>query len=186
MRDDAGRLLKAVHFAAQKHRDQRRKDRNGTPYINHPIAVAETLCAHGVTSVETLAAALLHDVLEDTETAPGDLASAFGAGVLAVVREVTDDKSLPKQMRKQLQIDCALQLSTPARLVRLADKICNLRDLIEAPPENWPLVRRQDYVAWCEAVVAPIRGTHAGLESQFDALLQAARERYDMTRSVRG
>ena len=173
--DEYGILLKAVRFAANKHRDQRRKDENQTPYINHPIAVADTLRIFGIDDGDVLLAAILHDVLEDTETSPGEIAEAFGMDVLRIVQEVTDDKSLPKQTRKELQVESASQLSEHARWVTLADKICNLSDMAQYPPVGWPIERCVQYVDWCEAVVANIRGTHVGLENRFDEMCEKAR-----------
>ena len=150
---ESHKLLRAVHFSAEKHRDQRRKDAAETPYINHPIAVAETLRIHGVTDEDVLVAALLHDTIEDTETTQEEISEAFGEDVLGIVLEMTDDKSLPKLRRKELQIEHASQLSKGARLIKLADKICNVRDITHSPPANWPLERLLQYVDWCEAVV---------------------------------
>jgi len=170
-----GVLLKAVRFAAEKHRDQRRKDERQTPYINHPIAVADTLRAFGIDDVDVLVAAILHDVLEDTATSPEEIADAFGSRVLGIVQEMTDDKSLPKQTRKDLQVEDAPKLSEQARWVKLADKICNLSDMTKTPPVGWPMERCVAYVDWCEAVVAGCRGVHVGLEERFDDVCKNAR-----------
>src|ERR1700676_2013091 len=124
-----GLLLEAVAFAAEKHRDQRRKDAEASPYINHPIALANLLQQQGVDDIVVLCAALLHDTIEDTETTAPELRREFGPEVTAVVLEVTDDKSLLKAERKRLQIEHAGTLSLRAKLVKLADKICNLRDM---------------------------------------------------------
>ncbi|MBT3605656.1 MAG: bifunctional (p)ppGpp synthetase/guanosine-3',5'-bis(diphosphate) 3'-pyrophosphohydrolase [Candidatus Latescibacteria bacterium] len=174
-----GQVLKAVSFAAEKHRDQRRKDEAQTPYINHPIAVAETLRIFGIVDdVDVLVAALLHDVLEDTETTPGEILESFGSDVLTIVQEVTDDKSFPKQARKDLQIAGAPRLSEQARWVKLADKICNLSDMAKNPPVGWPMERCVAYVDWCEAVIAGVRGTHVGLEGRFDDVCESARNAF--------
>src|SRR5919109_4461135 len=125
-------LLKALAFAAHKHRDQRRKDAEASPYINHPIALADVLVNEGgVSDVEVLCAALLHDTVEDTATTPQELAEDFGPRIARIVAEVTDDKALSKAERKRLQIEHAAGLSPEAKLVKLADKICNLRDVAE-------------------------------------------------------
>jgi GTP diphosphokinase / guanosine-3',5'-bis(diphosphate) 3'-diphosphatase len=156
-------------FAAHKHRDQRRKDADATPYINHPIQLAGVLVNEGgVTDINVLAAAILHDTVEDTQTTAVELEQEFGAAIAAMVMEVTDDKSLPKEQRKRLQIEHAAMLSHGARLVKLADKICNLRDMNAAPPAQWSLARRQEYFDWAAAVVDRLRGTHALLEELFD------------------
>lgn len=173
--DEYGKLLRAASFAAEKHKDQRRKDEAQTPYINHPLVVADTLQTFGIDDVDVLVAAILHDVLEDTATSPGEIAEAFGVDVLRIVQEMTDDKSLPKQTRKDLQIEDAPLLSEQARWVKLSDKICNLSDMAKSPPLGWPLERCVAYVDWCEAVVAGIRGTHVGLEDRFDEMCEMAR-----------
>jgi guanosine-3',5'-bis(diphosphate) 3'-pyrophosphohydrolase len=148
-------LLRAAAFAAEKHANQRRKDRARTPYINHPLAVARVLAEEGgVKDPEILAAALLHDTLEDTDTTLRELERAFGKRVASLVVEVTDDKTLPKQVRKQLQIDHAPHKSRAAALIKVADKICNLRDLRSSPPKAWSRERRQRYGEWATAVVS--------------------------------
>src|SRR6185369_12298336 len=135
---DVGLVIRAVEFAAEKHRDQRRKDSDASPYINHPIALANVLANEGgVFDPEVLCAALLHDTLEDTATTRAELDAAFGARIRSIVEEVTDDKSLPKAERKRLQIEHAASISREAQLVKLADKVCNLRDLAERPPAGW-------------------------------------------------
>jgi len=169
------RLIAAAAFAAQKHSGQRRKDQAASPYINHPLALADLLAnevEEGV-SEEVIIAALLHDTLEDTDTSAEEIRSAFGPVVLAMVLEVTDDKRLPKQERKRLQIEHARHLSGGAKLVKLADKICNLRDMAVSPPAGWSTERQCEYFDWANAVVTEIRGTHAGLELLFDAAYAA-------------
>jgi GTP diphosphokinase / guanosine-3',5'-bis(diphosphate) 3'-diphosphatase len=178
--DDYGKILKAAHFAAEKHSGQRRKDEAQTPYINHPIAVANLLRIFGVEDVDVLVAAILHDVLEDTDASPGEIFEGFGEGVLSIVQEMTDDKSLPKQVRKDLQIEEASSLSEHARWVKLADKICNLEDMSKSPPVDWSRERCVQYVDWCEAVIAGFRGTHIGLENRFDEMCKAARISFDV------
>jgi len=162
-------LLKAIAFEAHKHRDQRRKDAEASPYINHPIALAHVLSNEaGMTNAKLLAAAILHDTIEDTETTYEELRERFGKTIAGVVREVSDDKALPKVERKRLHIEHAKQLSRRARLVKLADKICNVRDVAANPPRDWPLARRREYFDWAKAVVDRIRGTHKKLERAFD------------------
>ncbi len=163
-------LLKALSFAAHKHRDQRRKDAEASPYINHPIALAEVLAAEGgVSDIEVLAAALLHDTIEDTATTYEELVEHFGSRIAGMVAEVTDDQNLPKADRKRLQIEHAAGLSAGAKLVKLADKICNLRDVADRPPAKWDLPRRQEYFEWAKRVIDGLRGTHPRLEAAFDA-----------------
>ncbi len=166
---DITTLFRALSFAAEKHRDQRRKDDHSSPYINHPIAVARVLCEEaGVTDTPVLCAALLHDTVEDTNTSADELELLFGTEIRRVVMEVTDDRSLPKAERKRLQVVHAAGISHAAKLIKLADKICNLRDVVEAPPVSWELERRQAYFDWARDVVDQVRGTHAGLEALFD------------------
>jgi guanosine-3',5'-bis(diphosphate) 3'-pyrophosphohydrolase len=162
-------LMDALAFSARKHRNQRRKDVDASPYINHPIALARVLAVEGgVTNHRTLAAAILHDTLEDTETTYEELKEQFGRAIADVVREVSDDKTLSKAERKRLQIEHARHLSRRARLVKLADKICNVRDMASHPPHGWSLERRREYYDWAKKVVDQIRGTHARLEAAFD------------------
>ena len=170
-------ILKAAHFAADRHRDQRRKGVDASPYINHPIEVAETLArVGGVSDLATLQAALLHDTIEDTKTSAAELEEVFGAEVSDLVGEVTDDKSLPKKERKQKQIDHSPHLSTRAKLIKLADKICNTRDIAHSSPDDWSEERRVQYLNWSEAVVAGCRGVNTHLEGYYDEVLQRARE----------
>lgn len=169
-------LLHALQFAADKHRDHRRKGEEASPYVNHLIEVAELLAREGgVTDIVTLQAALLHDTLEDTQTTPEELEAYFGAEVRRIVEEVTDDKRLPKTERKQLQVIHAAQLSTRAKLVKLADKISNVRGVIHIPPANWTLVRKQEYLDWAEQVVAGCRGNDPPLEQIFDDAVREGR-----------
>jgi GTP diphosphokinase / guanosine-3',5'-bis(diphosphate) 3'-diphosphatase len=171
MQGELALLLKALAFAAHKHRDQRRKDAEASPYINHPIALADVLVNEGgVTDIEVLCAALLHDTVEDTATTLEELAAVFNPRIARIVAEVTDDQNLPKAERKRLQVAHAGALSPQARLVKLADKICNLRDVAERAPPSWDLARRREYFDWAKRVVDGLRGTHATLEAAFDAV----------------
>lgn len=173
-------ILKALHFAASKHRDQRRKDIEASPYINHPIEVAELLSrVGGVQDLITLQAAILHDTIEDTETTPEELEDAFGSEVRRVVEEVTDDKRLPKAERKRAQIEHAPQLSARAKQIKLADKISNVRSVTQTPPADWPPARRREYLDWTEQVVAGLEGCDTSLEGLYDQLLQEGRGALD-------
>jgi guanosine-3',5'-bis(diphosphate) 3'-pyrophosphohydrolase len=163
-------VLKALEFSARKHKNQRRKDVDASPYINHPISLANILCneAH-ITDVDVICGALLHDTVEDTETVPEELEREFGKEITDIVMAVTDDKSLAKHERKQAQIDHAAHISDKAKLVKLADKISNLRDVSSNPPADWSLERRQEYFDWAKRVIDQLRGVNPGLESIFDA-----------------
>ena len=167
--DAADLILRAVAFAAHKHRDQRRKDKDASPYINHPIALAKVLWQEGgVRDAQVIAAALLHDTLEDTETTWQELRGDFGEEIADVVLEVTDTKWIRKEVRKRLQVARAARSSDKAKLVKLADKICNVRDIAAHPPAGWALERKRQYFDWAKEVVDQIRGTHAELEQRFD------------------
>jgi GTP diphosphokinase / guanosine-3',5'-bis(diphosphate) 3'-diphosphatase len=169
---DSKLLLAAVRFAAEKHRNQRRKDVDASPYINHPIDVAETLARVGdVSDGDVLRAAILHDTIEDTKTTTQELADNFGPVVAALVEEVSDDKTLPKDARKRLQIEHAAALSLSAKLIKLGDKICNVRDIAASPPKDWSRERRLEYFEWSRAVVAGCRGVNAELEKLFDEVV---------------
>jgi len=169
------KVFQALAFAAHKHRDQRRKDEGASPYINHPIALADILVNEGgVTDHVVLCAAILHDTIEDTETTYEELVGAFGTDIADVVREVTDDKSLDKAERKLLQIEHAAHASRRAKLVKLADKTCNLRDLAATPPADWSDERRREYFDWAQKVVAGVRGSNAALEAAFYNACHAA------------
>jgi guanosine-3',5'-bis(diphosphate) 3'-pyrophosphohydrolase len=164
-------VLQAAAFAAHKHRAQRRKGTEASPYINHPIALAVTLAEVGrVSDPAVLAAALLHDTLEDTQTTYDELRGVFGARVADLVIEVTDVKWLRKHARKKLQISRASRSSRGAKLIKLADKIANLRDIISSPPTNWSIERKREYFDWAKLVIDQIRGTNAWLERRFDQL----------------
>ena len=170
MEKPVARILEALQFAALKHRDQRRKDLEASPYINHPIALANILWREGgVTDASVICAALLHDTIEDTQTTAAELRRHFGAKVAGIVLEVTDDKKLDKAVRKRLQIEHAPHLSRAAKLVKLADKISNVRDMNASPPAHWPLRRRREYFDWAKKVVDGLRGVHPRLEKLFDA-----------------
>ena len=165
-----------MQFAARKHRSQRRKDVDASPYINHPIEVATNLATAGrVTDLATLVAAILHDTIEDTETTPIELEENFGLEVRALVLEVTDDKQLPKAERKRLQAEHAGLLSVKAKMIKLGDMISNVRDVAATPPAKWSVARRREYLDWSDQVVRGCRGASPGLERYYDEVLQAGR-----------
>jgi len=168
-------LLRATSFAASKHKDQRRKDHT-TPYINHPIAVAENLTAiGGITDINTIVAAILHDTIEDTETTGDELEEYFGPEIRKIVEEVTDDKKLPKEERKRMAIKHAANKSDAAKCLKLADKCANLADIISSPPTDWSHERKLKYVNWATEVAEGLRGVNPALEARFDALCEKAR-----------
>jgi guanosine-3',5'-bis(diphosphate) 3'-pyrophosphohydrolase len=169
-------LLRTLHFAADKHRDQRRKGEEASPYVNHLIEVVELLAREGnVTDLITLQAAILHDTLEDTQTTAEELEAIFGSEVRQVVEEVTDDKRLPKAERKRLQIEHAPRLSARAKVIKLADKISNILGVMQTPPAGWSLERRREYLDWSDRVVAGCRGDNDALEKLYDETVAKGR-----------
>ncbi len=175
------KLADAAYFAAQKHRSQTRKG-NGNPYINHPLEVLNLLTNIGkVEDFNVLIAAALHDTIEDTGTTKEEIIERFGSEVCGMVLELSDDKSLPKERRKELQIQHAPHLSHGAKLVKLTDKISNIRDVTENPPPDWDMQRRCEYIEWGEKVVAGLRGTNLNLENHFDELVLKARKTMDLS-----
>lgn len=174
------RLLEAANFSAEKHRFQRRKDQHATPYINHPIKVAYTLTSAGESDVELLMAALLHDTIEDTETSYDELADKFGRDVADVVLELTNAKHLSKEEQKEQQLVRIKHKSERARKVKLADKICNVGDILNHPPHDWSQSERIDYILHAKEVVDLIRGTQPVLENEFDELYRQVLERFHL------
>jgi (p)ppGpp synthase/HD superfamily hydrolase len=176
-KDPSSAILTALKFAAQKHSRQRRKDSEATPYINHPIAVAQLLSRVGrITDLPTLQAAILHDTIEDTDTTPEELEGNFGQEVRLIVQEVTDNKSLPKQERKRLQVEHAPNLSAPAKLIKLADKICNVSEITATQPANWPLERKLEYLDWADRVISGCRDCSQSLAQHFDVVIKESRD----------
>ena len=173
--DAVGLLLDALQFSADKHRGQKRKD-GDTAYINHPIAVAHILKhVGGIDDPVALCSAILHDTLEDTKTTKDELTQRFGAEVAEIVWEVTDDLTLKADKsrdteRKQLEINHAPHISHQAKLVKTADKIANLRDILNNPPVDWLIEKKQGYFDWAKQVIDGMRGANNALEAEFDAL----------------
>lgn len=162
------KFAEALAYAAAKHMHQRRLGPEAEPFINHPIALVHVLTAEGfVYSPDVIQAALLHDVLEDTDTSFEELQDAFGRKVASIVLEVSDDKRLPKAERKRLQIVNAPYLSRDAALVKLADKICNVRDMVDATPVGWSVARQCEYFDWALAVVRRLPSVNLHLERAF-------------------
>ncbi len=174
--DDLKLMFEALNFAASKHQFQRRKGSSDTPYINHPIDVARRLVAAGEEDPQVITAALLHDTVEDTGTTFEEIDSKFGAKVTALVRECTDDKSLPKEERKRLQEEHARQKSRDAKCIKIADKTSNVTDIKCSPPEGWSTERIVEYLNWAERVVAGLSGVNDKLEAEFATAVSEARE----------
>ena len=171
-------LLKAISFAAEKHRHQKRKDSEGTPYINHPIKVALTLADGGEFDTSLLVAAVLHDTIEDTQTTAEEIQQEFGQEVVAIVLEVTDDKSLTKEERKQMQVLHASKKSLAAKKLKLADKICNVNDIMHHPPQHWTLERKLNYLEWAEQVLKGLQGANPTLENRLKEMIQVGRNQF--------
>lgn len=164
-------FAKAASFAAEKHTAQRRKCTGDVPYINHPLAVADLIANVGQEDNPILlAAAVLHDTLEDTKTTPEELQQEFGNQIMLLVQEVSDNKALSKVERKKLQIEHARKASRWAKVIKLADKLHNLRSLMEQPPVAWTPDIVQGYFVWSKCVVDAMRGTNAPLEAELDKL----------------
>jgi (p)ppGpp synthase/HD superfamily hydrolase len=179
MSTDLVRLARAADYAARQHIAQRRKGDAAEPYVNHLTEVAAMLAeATDGTDPVLVMGGLLHDTLEDTDATYEDLAERFGPEVAALVREVSDDKSLPQEVRKRLQIEKTPSKSRRAKLLKIADKTSNLRGLVQSPPTGWTAERLRDYVEWAEQVVRSCRGLNAKLEAQFDAAYETARRHF--------
>ena len=184
--ENTGLLIKAIKFSAIRHRNQRRKDASATAYINHPIQVMELLWFVGeIRDSDILIAALLHDTVEDTvkptsleeASLKKEIADLFGVNVLSMVMEVTDDKTKEDKLRKQLQIEHAVNLSAGAKLIKLADKICNIEDIIDNPPVFWSRSRKNGYLTWAEKVAVGLRGVNPALERRFDEAIRNGRQK---------
>ncbi len=170
-------VLKALAFAAEKHRFQFRKGEEQTPFINHPIKVANLLTEVGnIEDEATICGAILHDTIEDTITSCADLESMFGEEICSLVSEVSDDRFLNPIESKEHQVDYAPFLSDKAKLIRLADKIANVYDIAHFPPAHWNKQRRKKYLEWSKKVVDQIRGVNADLEQKFDDVYFEARK----------
>ena len=174
MTADVLRLTQAYDFACRTHAAQRRKGAGAEPYVNHLAEVAGLVAqATGGADVDLVVAALLHDVVEDQGVTRAQIVQLFGEDVAALVMEVTDDKGLPKDERKRLQIEHAAHLSARARVLKIADKTSNLRSMQGSPPP-WPESRKRRYYAWSLAVVNNARGVNAWIDAQFDAEYERA------------
>jgi (p)ppGpp synthase/HD superfamily hydrolase len=171
-------VMRAAVFAGRVHAGHRRKGDAQEPYVNHVLEVALILATHGA-PLPAIVAALLHDTVEDSDTDPepttlGDLLAEFGEVVAGIVAEVSDDKSLPKETRKALQIRHAPKASDASKHVKLADKISNLRAITASPPKGWDHARRVEYLGWAGRVAAGLKGVNPALDKLFDATYREA------------
>lgn len=167
-------LTKAYVFAAEKHVKQRRKGVKDIPYINHPIEVANLL-SHSNEQVDysLLIAAILHDTIEDTDTSEKEIEQLFGNNVLNIVLEVTDNMQLSKAERRKKQTNSAPHLSPQAKQIKIADKTCNILDMLTTRIE-WTQQMKRDYVKWAISVVDGCRGVNIVLEKEFDKAVKLA------------
>ena len=170
--------LRAAVFAARVHAGHRRKGAAREPYVNHVLEVAEILAAHAAPPA-AIVAALLHDTVEDSDSDPepttlADIEAAFGAEVAGIVAEVSDDKSLPKETRKALQVRQAPKKSDAAKQLKLADKISNLQAIAASPPAGWDHARRVEYVGWAGRVAAGLKGVNPALDALFERTYREA------------
>jgi (p)ppGpp synthase/HD superfamily hydrolase len=175
--DDMVRILKGIEFSAEKHKSQTRKNSQKSPYIIHPIGVAHHLMIVGnVRDADILIGALLHDTVEDTNASFEEIQAKFGLTVEGLVRETTDDKSLPKAVRKQLQIEHASHKSPGAAMIKLADKFYNLTDMTRETPtgedgEPWTQERIDTYFAWAKQVIDALPPVNTELKAAVDQLI---------------
>ena len=176
MRESIVSIALALDFAARKHTGQTRKGELKEPYINHVAEVANLLAevTNGRDPI-LVVGGLLHDTIEDTETTFEELKAEFGLPVARLVREVSDDKNLPKKERKLLQVRNAGSKSRRAKLLKIADKTSNLRSLVVSPAKGWSKERNREYVNWSAKVVRKCRGYNRKLDQAFDGALAAAR-----------
>jgi len=171
----SNKIQEALEFATERHKGQTRKGAEKIPYINHPIAVSKLLSEFGEKNSNLLIAALLHDVIEDTtrndqgiKDLSNEILEMFGEDVLLTVLEVSDNKSLPVEERKYLQVIHTPNLSDRAKKLKIADKICNIMDIKNNPPENWSQERKIKYLNWSQQVVEGAKGLNKKLDQYFD------------------
>ncbi len=180
--NDTVLITHALRFAAERHSGQRRKGQAKEPYVNHLAEVAELVAnATGGRDANLIAAALLHDTIEDTETSSDELVATFNNEIAQLVADVTDDKSLPKQDRKHLQVVNSKAQNMRVKLLKLADKTSNLRSLANSPPENWNTEQKQAYIDWAIKVAAGLKGVNPWLEERFDEALRRAQQALQQT-----
>jgi len=177
MKNDLLRLIESVEFAANKHKFQRRKGNLKIPYINHPVKVCKLLADSGESDIETLLAAILHDTLEDTDTGEIELTEHFGNSVANIVIEVTDNMKLHEKERKELQVTKASQLSVQAKKIKIADKICNIDDILTYPL-IWSKRRKRKYIEWAKKVCDGCKGQNLILDQKFEEIYRKGMELY--------
>lgn len=171
------KITKALDYASQKHKTQKRKNKEGTPYVNHLIDVMNILVKHKVKSKKVLSGAILHDVIEDTDGSYQEIKEKFSKDIANIVLECSDNKKLPKVERKKLQIEEASKKSKEAKLVKIADKISNLKSLSNEAPDTWSIERLIGYMVWSKKVVDNLN-TKKSLHKTFKKIYQREMEKY--------
>jgi (p)ppGpp synthase/HD superfamily hydrolase len=162
-------LLAAAHFAAQRHAGQRRKGKSDEPYVNHLLEVARLLAELPTElDCDVVIAGLLHDCMEDAGVTSDEIAAQFGERVASLVQEVTDDKTLDRQVRKELQVRNAASKSRGAQNLSTADKISNLRSTLADPPSTWSPDQQWKYAEWAKDIVGRFTEVDPALKLEFE------------------
>lgn len=172
MENNLPTLTAAISFAAQQHENQRRKNASATPYINHPIDVMDICAQCGIADAEILSAAVLHDVIEDTDANYEELCERFGERIADMVRECSDDKSLTKVERKKYQIVKSASVSDGAKIIKCADKISNLSSLLTDPPRDWSSEQIEGYFVWSHACWKALEGINASADEMLGKIFE--------------
>lgn len=169
-------LFEALSFSADKHRLQKRKDATGTPYINHPLGVARNIAfldsLTGKEKSDIINGAILHDTIEDTDTTYEEIQIRFNKEVADIVQEVTNKKELSSEESKKYELERAKTLSLPASLIRISDKIENIKDINNLQPVNWEKWRKINYCEWAKALVDNIKIEHVAVKQLKNLFLQ--------------
>ncbi|MFZ9848658.1 MAG: HD domain-containing protein [Flavobacteriales bacterium] len=161
-------LFKALNYSAEQHKAQRRKGMESVPYINHPIKVTNIITQFiPDASDDLICAAILHDVVEDTDATIDDIKNKFGDAIASIVQEVTDDKSISKAESRRKQIENAPKLSYNAKIIRVCDKISNVRDICGENIPDWDYKTKIEYLNWAEQVVYALDKFHEELQFAF-------------------
>jgi guanosine-3',5'-bis(diphosphate) 3'-pyrophosphohydrolase len=166
--DPLNLVIRAAYFAGEKHRLQRRSDVEQTPYINHPLELAHILTEEGgINCLDTICASLLHDTLEDTDTSSDELKKHFGDVIASIVMEVSNDMTLSSQQRRVYELEKVVSLSHKAKLVKIADKLANIRDVSTMPPMGWTREKKQDYFDFALEIINQIGSVSPRLHQIF-------------------
>lgn len=172
-----GLFIDAARFAAVRHSDQKRKGVYGEPYINHLLEVAHLLSLEGIEDQEVLAAAVLHDAVEDVGVTFDELEERFGKRVTSLVREVTDDMRLNSELRKQIEVAEAPNMTEAAQAIKVADKLSNVRAIYTSPPEGWSIGRKRDYCDFARVLVQSCPQAPPSLVGRFEKTYQETMRR---------